>query len=93
MAVEATAGQYIHANGTDIHYVEAGTGEPLVLLHGGMVSTDALWAGSPVAYVDHMAAFAERFRVIAPDVRGFGRTINPGAARSPTRSWSTTRSG
>lgn len=78
MAVEATAGQYVHANGIDIHYVEAGQGEPLVLLHQGMTSTSLLWASSPVAYVDHMAAFEERFRVIAPDLRGCGRTVNPG---------------
>ena len=77
MTIEA-AGTYVRANGIDIHYVEAGAGEPLVLLHQGMVSTNPLWADSPVAYVGHMAAFAERFRVIAPDLRGCGRTANPG---------------
>jgi pimeloyl-ACP methyl ester carboxylesterase len=76
VALEATD-QSVHANGIDIHYVEAGQGEPLVLLHGGMVSTSPVWAGSPVAYVDHMDAFAKQFRVIAPDVRGCGKTINP----------------
>jgi pimeloyl-ACP methyl ester carboxylesterase len=74
----ATTDQYVHANGIDIHYVAAGRGEPLVLLHQGMASTDPVWAGSPLAYVDHMAAFEERFRVIAPDLRGCGRTANPG---------------
>ena len=77
MTIEA-AGTYVSANGIDIHYVEAGHGEPLVLLHQGMVSTNPLWADSPVAYAGHMAAFAERFRVIAPDLRGCGRTANPG---------------
>ena len=74
----ATTDQYVHANGIDIHYVAAGRGEPLVLLHQGMASTDPVWAGSPLAYVDQMAAFEERFRVIAPDLRGCGRTANPG---------------
>ncbi len=78
MTIE-TAGTYVSANGIDIHYVEAGAGEPLVLLHQGMVSTNPLWADSPVAYAGHMAAFAERFRVIAPDLRGCGRTANPGS--------------
>jgi pimeloyl-ACP methyl ester carboxylesterase len=77
MTIQA-AGTSVSANGIDVHYVEAGQGEPLVLLHQGMVSTNPLWADSPVAYVGHMAAFAERFRVIAPDLRGCGRTANPG---------------
>ena len=77
MTIEATGARYVSANGIDIHYVEAGAGEPLVLLHQGMVSTNPLWADSPVAYAGHMAVFAERFRVIAPDLRGCGRTANP----------------
>lgn len=78
MNTEAIATHYVSANGIDIHYVEAGAGEPLLLLHQGMVSTNPLWADSPVAYVGHLDAFAERFRVIAPDLRGCGRTVNPG---------------
>jgi pimeloyl-ACP methyl ester carboxylesterase len=74
----AAAGTTVSANGIDIHYVEAGVGEPLLLLHQGMVSTDPLWADSPVAYAGRMDAFAEHFRVIAPDLRGCGRTVNPG---------------
>jgi pimeloyl-ACP methyl ester carboxylesterase len=70
-------GRYVRANGTDIHYVEAGQGEPLLLLHGGLASTDTAWNGSPIAWVSHMAAFAQHFRVIAPDTRGHGRTVNP----------------
>lgn len=72
----ARGGSYIHANGIDIHYVEMGAGEPLLLLHGGMVSTGPLWAGQPVAYVDHMQTLAERFRVIAPDTRSAGATVH-----------------
>ena len=71
-------GRYVHANDTDIYYVEAGQGEPLLLLHGGVVSTSPVWAGHPWAYVSHMDAFAQHFRVIAPDTRGHGRTINAG---------------
>ena len=58
MTIEA-AGTYVSANGIDIHYVEAGAGEPLVLLHQGMVSTNPLWADSPVAYAGHMDVFAD----------------------------------
>jgi pimeloyl-ACP methyl ester carboxylesterase len=64
----------VRANGIDIHYLERGTGAPLVLLHGGMVTTNPIWAGHPLAYASHLDAFAEHFRVIAPDTRGGGRT-------------------
>ena len=47
-------GAYVRANDLDIHYVEAGTGEPLVLLHGGFASTGPVWSGHPAGYVDHM---------------------------------------
>jgi len=68
----------VHANGIDIHYLEAGQGEPLVLLHGGLVSTSPIWTGVPISYASHMATLSERFRVIAPDTRGTGRTVHSG---------------
>ena len=68
----------VRVNGTQIHYVEAGQGPPLLLLHGGVVTTNAIWNGHPFAYVTHMGALAERFRVIAPDTRGAGRTRHDG---------------
>jgi len=67
-------GQYVSANGIDIHYLDQGEGEPLVLLHGGMVSTNPIWTGVPIAYASHMDTLAEHFRVIAPDTRGCGKT-------------------
>jgi pimeloyl-ACP methyl ester carboxylesterase len=76
-------GRYVRANGTEIFYVETGTGEPLLLLHGGLVSTNPLWAGVPVAYVSYMNTFAQHFRVIAPDTRGHGRTVNAGGGPIP----------
>ena len=48
------------------HYVEAGAGEPLILLHGN---------GEESGYFVHqMTPFSRHFRVIAPDTRGHGRT-------------------
>ena len=70
--------QYVSANGVDIHYLEQGDGEPLVLLHGGMVSTNPIWSGVPIAYAGHMDTLAEHFRVIAPDTRGGGKTRHTG---------------
>lgn len=72
----------VRANGIDVAYVEAGEGPPLVLLHGGFVSTGPAWADSPVAYVQHIATLAKHFRVIAPDTRGSGATVHPGGSVS-----------
>jgi hypothetical protein len=31
-----------HANGIDVHHLDVGSGRPLLLLHGGMVSTNPI---------------------------------------------------
>jgi pimeloyl-ACP methyl ester carboxylesterase len=66
------------ANGINIHYVEAGEGEPLILLDNAMVSTNPIWASLPFAYASFMGTLAEHFRVIAPDTRGSGKSVHPG---------------
>jgi pimeloyl-ACP methyl ester carboxylesterase len=73
-----TESRTVDANGIDIHYLEAGKGEPLVLLHGGMVSTNPMWTGVPISYASHMSTLSDHFRVIAPDTRGAGRTVHSG---------------
>jgi pimeloyl-ACP methyl ester carboxylesterase len=78
MSITASQGQSVHANGIDIHYLDHGSGDPLVLLHGGVVSTNPIWTGVPIAYASHMDTLAEHFRVIAPDTRGGGRTVHSG---------------
>lgn len=78
MSITASQGQLVHANGINIHYLDQGEGEPLVLLHGGVVSANPIWTGVPVAYASHMDTLAEHFRVIAPDTRGCGRTRHSG---------------
>ncbi len=48
------------------HYIEIGSGEPLILLHGN---------GEDCSYFEHqMEPFARHFRVIAIDTRGHGQT-------------------
>jgi pimeloyl-ACP methyl ester carboxylesterase len=71
-------GQYVQANGIDIHYVEAGQGEPLLLLDNAMVSTNPIWEPLPFAYASFMATLADHFRVIAPDARGSGKSVHSG---------------
>jgi pimeloyl-ACP methyl ester carboxylesterase len=80
MAMQARqhSGRYVGANGIDIYFVEAGEGEPLLLLDNGMVSTNPIWASIPFAYTSFLGTLAEHFRVIAPDTRGSGKTVHPG---------------
>ena len=48
------------------HYIEQGSGEPLILLHGN---------GEDGSYFAHqMEPFSRHFRVIALDTRGHGKT-------------------
>jgi pimeloyl-ACP methyl ester carboxylesterase len=70
--------RHVHANGIDIHYVEAGAGEPLVLLDNAMVSTNPIWTAIPFAYAAFTETLAAHFRVIAPDTRGSGKSAHPG---------------
>jgi pimeloyl-ACP methyl ester carboxylesterase len=53
-------------HGSRIAYVDAGDGDPVVLLHG-IGSSAATWNGV-------MPLLAERYRVIAPDFPGHGRS-------------------
>ena len=66
------------ANGIEMHYVEAGSGVPLILVDNAMVSSNPIWTGHPSAYRTHLDAFAEHFHVVLPDNRGSGRTVHPG---------------
>jgi pimeloyl-ACP methyl ester carboxylesterase len=67
----------VRANGIDLHYVEAGEGIPLILLHGGAASNSPLWVNHPAGWPRYLDLFAQHFRVILPDTRGHGRTRNP----------------
>ncbi len=78
----AIAERDIEANGLRIHYLEAGAGEPLLLLHGGMASTSAAWAGHEWGWIDHLPTLARHFRVIAPHTRAHGGTRNNGTPMS-----------
>lgn len=55
---------------TMLRYEDAGAGEPLLLLHGGLGT-------ALLHYRREIPVFAERYRVIAPDMRGYGRSSPP----------------
>ena len=57
---------FINVNGINVYYVEAGSGEPLLLIHGTGFNAD-VWDGV-------FAPLAGHFRTIAYDRRGYQRT-------------------
>lgn len=57
------------ANGIRQHYLDAGQGAPVVLLHG-FPETNFAWRYQ-------IPVLAEHYRVIAPDLRGYGETDKP----------------
>ncbi|MCS7275416.1 MAG: alpha/beta fold hydrolase [Dehalococcoidia bacterium] len=62
--------RYVEANGIRLHYVEAGEGFPVVLLHG----FPELW----YSWRHQIPALAAAgLRAIAPDLRGYGESDKP----------------
>lgn len=54
-------------DGLTTTYLEAGQGDPVVLLHGGEFG-----AGAEIGWERTIDALARRYRVLAPDMLGFG---------------------
>ncbi len=67
----------VEANGITIHYVEEGSGPLVILLHG-FPYTWFEWRHQIAALA------AAGFRVIAPDIRGFGESSKPAAVEDYT---------
>lgn len=63
------ASRIIYVDGVRTHYLEAGDGPPLVLLHSGEFGGSAEFSWEYL-----IPDLAREFRVIAPDWLGFGRT-------------------
>jgi pimeloyl-ACP methyl ester carboxylesterase len=62
-------GHVASVNGIELYYETYGQGPPLILLHGFFHTAD-MWK-------PYIPALAEHYRVIAPDLRGHGRSSNP----------------
>jgi pimeloyl-ACP methyl ester carboxylesterase len=65
-------------NDIEIAYSEYGQGEPLLLIHGGMISG--------AEFQPQIAPFSARYRLIVPDVRGHGMSGRGGYPYS-IRQW------
>jgi pimeloyl-ACP methyl ester carboxylesterase len=61
--------RFADVDGIEIHYLVAGKGEPIVLLHG-YAQNGHMWR--PL-----IAELAKTHTVIAPDLRGFGQSAKP----------------
>src|SRR4051794_21122708 len=57
-------------DGVRLFAVACGRGRPIILLHGGLANH--------LACLRFAAPLAERFQIIAPDVRSSGRSVCPG---------------
>jgi pimeloyl-ACP methyl ester carboxylesterase len=68
IGAQAARGEYAQVNGLRLYYEIHGSGEPLVLLHGGLGAIEML---GPV-----LPALAEKRKVIAVDLQGHGRTAD-----------------
>ena len=73
MTTDSTArtkgtGAYAEVNGINLYYETHGSGRPLVLLHGGLMSGETFGPVLPL--------LAERHQVIAVDLQGHGRTAD-----------------
>ena len=68
-SAEAPQSRFAEANGVRLHYLAAGKGAPVILVHG-YAETSHMWR--PL-----IAELAKTHTVIAPDLRGFGRSAKP----------------
>ena len=60
------------ASGFRMHYVDEGSGEPIILIHG-----EPTWS---YLYRSFIPPLSKHFRVIAPDHMGFGKSESPPGA-------------
>ena len=61
-------GRYAEVNGINLYFETHGSGRPLILLHGGLGSTEL--------FVPSIPPLAERYQVTAVDLQGHGRTAD-----------------
>lgn len=61
--------RFATVNGVKLHYVVAGSGDPVLLVHG--------WPETWYAWRKIIPVLASRFTVVAPDMRGYGDSDRP----------------
>uniref|UniRef100_Q07I22 Alpha/beta hydrolase fold n=1 Tax=Rhodopseudomonas palustris (strain BisA53) TaxID=316055 RepID=Q07I22_RHOP5 len=68
-SAQAPQSRFAEANGVRLHYLIAGNGDPVLLLHG-FAETSHMW-------LPLIAKLSDKHTVIAPDLRGFGDSAAP----------------
>lgn len=69
LAAEIKEGYFTTSDGVRIHYLEAGSGKPLVLIPG--------WSQTAAQFKHQLEGLSDRYRVIALDMRGHGESSKP----------------
>jgi pimeloyl-ACP methyl ester carboxylesterase len=72
----------IDAGGIETSYLEAGSGETVLMLHGSGPGVSAL-----ANWQHNIPTLAQRFHVLAPDIVGFGTTERPEDIVYSLRTW------
>ncbi|MGV7209174.1 alpha/beta fold hydrolase [Oxalobacteraceae bacterium A2-2] len=66
---QAPKSNFAEVNGVKLHYLSAGKGDPVILLHG--------YTQSSHMWLPLIAELSRNHLVIAPDLRGFGQSATP----------------
>jgi pimeloyl-ACP methyl ester carboxylesterase len=72
----------VDARGAETSYFEAGSGDPVIMLHGSGPGVSAL-----ANWRHNITTLAQRFHVFAPDIVGFGATERPDDIIYSLRTW------
>jgi non-heme chloroperoxidase len=68
-AAESKEGFFTTSDGVRLHYIEAGSGDVLVMIPG--------WSQTAAQFKHQIAGLSDRYRVIAIDMRGHGESDKP----------------
>ncbi|MFN7278235.1 MAG: alpha/beta fold hydrolase, partial [Betaproteobacteria bacterium] len=68
-AAEIRSGYFTTSDGVKLHYLEAGSGKPLVMIPG--------WSQTAAQFRHQLEGLSDRYRVIALDMRGHGESAKP----------------
>ena len=69
IAADTKEGFFTTNDGVRLHYIEAGSGKPLVMVPG--------WSQTAAQFRAQLAGLSDRYRVIAIDMRGHGESDKP----------------
>ncbi|HEX6113233.1 MAG TPA: alpha/beta hydrolase [Geminicoccaceae bacterium] len=67
--VSGTPGQVTTSDGVNLHYLEAGSGKPILMIPG--------WSQTAEQFKHQLSGLSDRYRVIAVDMRGHGESDKP----------------